>query len=226
MRINITENQYKKLTEAALPGFRLDVLRSSGSYQKRVNYCREMLGKPIGNGTSRTVFQIDDYSCLKLAKNNAGLAQNLREIEMGNEPYLSCFPKVLNGTDERNGLWIVSEFVLPLLKKGAEFEEVLGIPFSEIDKFIFVVMSCGRRGYNERYEKMKNDMYAKYESNDEVIQLFNDLYELYYSYDHSIRDLRDYNNWGLTLRDGQPTFVILDAGLSDEVDRQYYSRFR
>jgi len=225
MRINITKKQYNKLTEAALPGFRLDVLRSSGSYQKRVNYCREMLGKPIGNGTSRTVFQLDDYSCLKLAKNNAGLAQNIREIELGTEPYLSCFPKVLNGTDERNGLWIISEFVLPLLKKGEEFEEVLGAPFSDIQKFIITIIKCGRQGYNKQAEDIKHKMYEQYEQNEDVVQLFNDLYELYYSFNHSIRDLQDYNNWGLTLRDGQPVFVILDAGLSDDVDKQFYRRF-
>ena len=224
MKINITTKQYKTLTEAMMPGFRLDVLRSSGSYQKRVRYCMEMFGNPIGNGSSRTVFQIDDACCLKLAKNNAGLAQNIREIELGTEPYLSCFPKIFNGTDENNGLWIISEFVLPLLKKGKEFEEVLGVPFSEIQSFIVAVIRCGRRGYNKQWENIKNGMYKVYEDNEDVIQLFNELYELYYSYNHSIRDLQDYHNWGITLRDNQPTFVILDSGLSDEVDKQFYCR--
>lgn len=225
MEVLISENQYKNLFEAAMPGFRLDVLRSSGSFMKRVNYCREMLGQPIGNGSSRTVFQIDDETCLKLAKNNIGIHQNLREIELGNEPYLSCFPKVFNGTDESHGLWIISEFVLPLVKNGKEFEEVLNIPFSEIQMFIITVIRCGRRGYNRPAEEAKNKLYAKYEQNDDVIQLFNELYELYYSYNHSIRDLQDYHNWGLTLRDGQPTLVILDAGLSDEIDNQFYRRY-
>ena len=225
MKIKISENQYKILTEAMMPGFRVDYLRSCGSFQKRVRYCMDMLGKHIGNGTSRMVFQIDDETCLKLAKNNVGIQQNLREIELGNEPYFSCFPKVFNGTDENNGLWIVSEFVLPLVKKGKEFEDILGIPFEEVQRFIVTCIRCGRRGYDREAEKMRHDMYAAYEQNSEVTQLFNDLYELYYSYEHSIRDLQDYNNWGLTMRDGYPTLVILDAGLSDEVDRKYYSRY-
>lgn len=225
MKIYITEQQNKLLFEAAMPGFRLDYLRNCGSFSKRLAYCRQMLGNYIGNGSSRTVFQIDDYACLKLAKNVRGIQQNLREIQLGTEPYLSLFPKVLNGTDEENGLWIISEFVLPIRKKGEEFEDIYNVPFSDIQRFISFVTMCGRRGYNKYAENWVHQMYEMYEENGEVCQLFDDLRDLYYSYNHSIRDLQDYHNWGLTLRDGQPTLVILDAGLSDEIDKQFYRRY-
>jgi len=224
MKIRITENQHKRLFEAAMPGFSLDYLRSCSSFSKRLNYCRQMLGKPIGNGSSRTVFQIDDFACLKLAKNIRGVEQNLREITLGNDNYLDCFPKVMNGTDEENGLWIISEFVLPLREHGEEFQELYGIPFTDVQRFISFVDMCGRAGYNKRAEDWVHELYKIYENNDEVEHLFNNLRELYYSYDHSIRDLRDVNNWGLTQRDGEPTIVILDSGLSEEVDNRFYRK--
>lgn len=42
MEVLISENQYKNLFEAAMPDFRLDVLRSSGSFTNIVildSYC-------------------------------------------------------------------------------------------------------------------------------------------------------------------------------------------
>ena len=67
-----------------------------------IYYCREMLGEPIGNGSSRIVFQIDDETVLKLAKNNAGIAQNMEEIKIGLNSGLEFVPKVFNGSDEKN----------------------------------------------------------------------------------------------------------------------------
>lgn len=41
-----------------------------------------MLGNPIGNGSSRMVFQISDERVLKVAKNAKGIAQNEAEGEL------------------------------------------------------------------------------------------------------------------------------------------------
>ena len=68
MKIRITEEQHNKLFEAAMEGFRLDAIVSARSFANRLAYCKQMLGTPIGNGSSRIVFQIDDETCLKLAK--------------------------------------------------------------------------------------------------------------------------------------------------------------
>ena len=116
-----------------MPGFRLDYLTSCKSFSKKVKYCKEMLGAPIGNGSSRMVFQIDDETCLKLAKNEKGVAQNMEEMSIARDGFISYIPKVYNGSDTENGLWIVTQYVLPA--KASDFKKVLGIPFSDVSLF-------------------------------------------------------------------------------------------
>jgi len=220
MKIYITEEQNKKLFEARMDGFRLDIFVSVKSFAERVRYCEQMLGSPIGNGSSRIVFQLDDYSVLKLAKNQKGVAQNLEEIKLGTEPYLSSFPKILNGSDENNGLWIISEAVLPA--KANDFRKVLGMPFKDIQEFIWGVVVGNSRGYNKYADKKVHELYAKYEENDDVMELFNDLYELYCGFDNDIGDLKRICNWGMCNRDGVTRIVILDVGFSGEIRDKYY----
>ncbi len=222
MKIYITEQQNSKLFEARKEGFRLDVIASARSFNERVQYCKQMLGKPIGNGSSRIVFQIDDFSCLKLAKNEKGIYQNLEEISLGNEPYVTCVPKILNGSDENNGLWVVSEYVLPA--KITDFKKVVGVTFKEVQQFIWCVFMTSKPGYNKFANDTMHFLYEEYEDNDDVIQLFNDIHELCMSYNQDVGDLRRIANWGLCIRDGQPTMVALDSGFSFDVRDKYYKR--
>lgn len=62
----------------------LQGVKDQAEYRVKINhflkggydYCVKMLGEPIGNGSSRAVFQIDDTRVLKLATNIKGVAQN------------------------------------------------------------------------------------------------------------------------------------------------------
>ncbi len=222
-KIIIRENQLNKLLEAMRPEFRLDNLRSM-SFKDKVAYCKQMLGGQIGNGSSRMVFQIDDETVLKLAKNRKGIAQNEREIEFGHDNYMGdCFPKVFNGSDEENYLWIVSEFVLPAKEK--DFMEVANMDFKDVDAFIgYVYADDGRYGSFMQKQGRKNisSLYDKYDGNDEATEILNNIHELYYGYDMEIGDFRFIQNWGMVMRDGQPTLVILDSGFSQEINKQYY----
>lgn len=223
MKIHITEQQHNKLFEAMMPGFSIDVMVAQGTFKKRFEYCKKMLG-PYNGGSSRVVFDIDDETVLKLAKNRKGVEQNLEEIRLGTEPYLSSFPKIMNGTDEKNGLWIIAERVLPATEK--DFEKVLNVPFTIINEFVWCVIACGKRGYNKNAEDKRHELYELYENNYELIDLFNDIYELYMGFDNFIVDLRRIENWGMCLRDGSPSMVILDAGLSQEIYDKMYNPFR
>ena len=87
MKLKLTESQFQKLTslvsEMAYPAtFDMSVFKSLNSFQSRIEYCASRL-KRLGAGSSRIVYQIDDEKCLKLAKNQKGVAQNLAEIEFG-----------------------------------------------------------------------------------------------------------------------------------------------
>ena len=134
MQIVLTEGQYKRIFEARMDGFRVDYLRSCNSYDERVKYCKKMLGFPIGKGSSRMVFQLDDETCLKLAINEKGIAQNLEEIKIARDNFISYIPKIYNGSDEEDGLWVITQYVLPAKK--SDFMKVLGINFNDIIDYV------------------------------------------------------------------------------------------
>ena len=179
-----------------------------------------MLGRPIGVGSSRVVFQLDDYSVLKLARNEKGIGQNKEEIILGTNNEFSCFPKILNGTDMNNSLWVISEFVLPAKKY--DFFEVLKIPFQHIQQFAFAVKNA-YKGHEEAKELL-NRFYRQYRSKPKVISFFNDISKLYTKYRSEIWDITRIPNWGLCNRNGEATLVILDIGFSIDVKRNLYGK--
>ena len=220
MRIRITEQQRRRLFEAMKPGFRVDILRNT-TYSDKIRYCKEMLGNPVGNGSSRMVFQMDDETVLKLAKNQKGIAQNMEEIRLGTDNYLDCFPRVMNGTDEDNGLWIICEYVLPA--KAADFKKVLGVSFDVIKRFCYDMAMVDKHYCVDFHDNDMQMLYNEYEDNYEVIEMFDNIRELCYGYEQNVGDLMRIANWGFCMRDGEPTLVILDYGFSHDVQKKYYN---
>lgn len=135
--IQITESQVKMLKEAYTEGFDLKALDNM-SGPEAYQYCVKMLGKPIGEGESRTVFTLNDYMVLKLAysrlnpneTNENGVHQNKREARLfsmvRNVGLGHMLAKVY--AHGENYMYIVSESVLPC--KEEDFEHIFGIPFS------------------------------------------------------------------------------------------------
>lgn len=224
MKILLSENQYRRIFEARKEGFRLDFLTSAKTHNERARYCLEMLGMPIGRGSSRMVYQIDDETCLKLAWNESGVAQNMEEMRIARDGFIYYIPKIYNGSDEENGLWIITQYVLPA--KAIDFKKVLGIPFNDISSFAY---HTDRRfnyklgDYSLRAsDKAIFELYQKYEDNDAVIELFNDIHDLKANYDQFVGDLAATRNWGLTRENGTEHLVMLDTGFSEEVYNQFY----
>lgn len=226
MKLNITENQYKKLFEARLDGFRVDYLTSCGSFDERVKYCKKMLGFPIGNGSSRMVFQLDDETCLKLAKNKKGVAQNLEEMSIESDGFISYIPKVYNGSDTENGLWVITQYVLPA--KAADFKKVLGIDFKEVAKFAENTDSRFNYSAGNYFVRCADNvvrkLYDKYEDNELVMELFNDIESLKSNYDQCVGDLTRIQNWGMVRENGNTFLVMLDSGCSEEIYNKFYRR--
>ena len=224
MKLLITENQYKKLFEARKEGFRLDYLTSARSHKEMMKYCNEMLGKPIGRGSSRIVYQLDDETCLKLAFNKKGVAQNLEEIKIARDGFAQFIPKIYNGSDEENGLWVITQYVLPAKK--TDFNKVLGLDFNDL--YDFVVNTDRRFNYRagniimKQADKMIFHLYQEYENNEEVIELFNDISDLKANYGQFVADLSRIQNWGMVRENGKTFMVMLDTGFSEEVYNQFY----
>lgn len=219
-KIYISEAQEKILfREAMQGGFSFKNLEMIGSFRGRVNYATEHFGSHIGKGSSRMVFQIDDEWILKLAINEKGIAQN--EVEAQYDYYkdeMSCFPHINREMSDMQGYkFIVSEYVLPA--KSADFKHCFNMTFNEFASFI---RKCGE--HQSRYGLYgamdEENFYELIEEDDDL----REIYDYISNYDAPIGDLTRIANWGITMRDGYPTMVILDSGLTHDVLRNYYSR--
>lgn len=211
------------IAEAVGFGFSLGYLKQLSSFNQKVAYCRQYLGKPLGIGSSRIVFQLDDNWVLKLAKNAKGVAQN--EAEGRPDYYREAFymmPRLYHElSDEDSWTFIVAEYILPAKEK--DFPECMGISFDEFKR----LMRKNAENYDNEiraFDKFSPPMSDKRFS--EILEDNETLGEwIEYAVDYNlvVGDLR-LRNLGIALRDGDPTIVLLDNGLTDEIYNQYYRR--
>lgn len=206
----------KALNEAMDDTFSYEELSSKKSFAAKVRYCKEHCGGPIGNGSSRMVFQIDDEKCLKLAKNPKGIAQNGAEFDWYAQNY-GVLPKIYESAEDNS--WIVSEYVLTA--KAQDFKVCLGIDFQTFCTFVKTVFSfyC-RRGDQPWGELLYDDEFENLVENNEWLD---SLYHYMSDYQTPYGDIIRLSNLGMVQRDGQPEIVILDNGLTDEIWSEYYS---
>lgn len=212
----IKENLNKiTVNEAMMDGFSFETLTSLSSYKKRIDYCKQMLGQPIGNGSSRIVFQISDERVLKVAKNQKGIAQNEAEGEWGKQNY-DIFPTLYNVDD--NYIFLETEYVLPCKKE--DFQQVLGISFEEFKDFI----KCAYNSYARRplYTNMSQERYVELLENNENLYSINTYLADYQL--ENVADLLRLANLGLVRRNGEERIVILDDGLTEEIFNTYYRK--
>lgn len=209
----LTESQYRRLFEATDGQFDASKLSEIHSFAERVRYCREHLGEPVGNGSARMVFQIDDSKCVKLAKNQKGIAQNEVEDDRFKQRF-DIFPKIYDSDD--NGLWIECEYVLPA--RTSDFKNCLGFTFEKFKDWCWSTFSRYNRYYRDR---MSDEEYGEMLENSPFLQDMEDYLTNYQVADNDIISIR---NWGLALRDGEALPVLLDHGLNDDVFNRYYRR--
>jgi len=199
-----------KLNEAMSDEFSFETLKSLPSFNQRLNYCKEHLGPNIGQGSSRIVFQLTDEICLKLARNERGIAQNELEFRNSEDYYINnLFPKVFDESDSENYLFLVSEYVLPAKK--SDFKIVENVSF---DDFVTILMDLN---WNKKLTQEENDIYDESE-------LVRGIYDYSMNYNVPIIELTRIANYGLVYRNNQATLVLLDSGFDDDIFKQHYSR--
>lgn len=215
--VYISERQLRPiLSEAADEMFSLTALHSINTFSGRYKFCLEHLGKPIGRGSSRVVFQIDDERVLKLAGNSKGIAQNQVESEWYKQSY-DFIPKIYQvGND---ATWIDCEFVLPAVKK--DFRVCLGMKFEEFCDYLHIVSSqYERRGWG-RYSQEDYD--KVYELAEEK-PIFGEIVQYMTDAQIPVGDMTRIANWGLAQRNGEPTVVLLDHGLTEAIWEEFYKK--
>jgi hypothetical protein len=217
--IFITEGQMKFLQEMAYPtNFNIEEFSSIRSFKERVKYCDSRL-KYLGQGSSRRVYMIDNEKCLKLAKNNKGIAQN----ESENDGYLQKLhlcPLIYNY--DRNGLWIESQ--LAKKAKVSDFKRLTGYGWDVMCAWIeYTAKLYSRRSmYKGEFE----DIFTSEEFENWVYEedtVFGRINQ--YMTDYALEaygDLLCLSSWGIVSENGQERLVLVDTGLNDSVAKDYY----
>lgn len=209
----ITEQQAKTLKEAMDDVFSLETLSSLTSFNARLKYCTQHLGRHIGKGSSRITFQMDDEKVLKLAWNKKGVAQNEEEERAFGD---DIFPKIYE--NDRYSNWLVSEFVLPA--KAKDYSHCFGLTF---DEFVSFLHASGSYRFGRRYwDEMEEEEWLHLLETNEDLAAFDDYIGNYGPV--VIGDMCRMCNYGLTTRNGQPHIVLLDSGFTEDVWNNYYRR--
>ena len=215
----VNESQIKDiLNEAMNDTFSFDELDNINVISKRVAYCKQHLGNPVGNGSSRMVFQIDDEKVLKLAKNQKGIAQNSVEADWVAQNY-GVLPTLFKVADDYS--YIITEYVLP--SKAQDFKQCLGMSFNDFCEFVkkCYISYAGRRESFGVSSTIDDDKFSEMLENNEWLDQF---YTYLSDYQPPVGDLLRIANYGLCQRDGQPEIVLLDSGLTQQVWDEYYRR--
>ena len=226
-KIIINESQLEAIKEMAYPtSFNMEEFKSIRSFADRLKYCENRL-KKLGAGTSRRVYQIDNEKCLKLAKNRKGIAQNIEEINLGNDMYAgSCFAKVYDY--DQNGLFV--EMELARKAKESDFERLVGIPFDSYCDLIirtaltYLPDNCQSKGW---INSAMEDTYNYVMDNIDDFEFINEVVEYMYNFQvKAYGDLQRLSSYGVVKRNGREEMVIIDFGLTEDVFNNYYRKSR
>lgn len=214
------------IQEMAYPSnFDLRYFSTIPTFKARIQYCKDRL-KLLGNGSSRIAFQVDDEKVLKIAKNQKGIAQNIKEEDWGRNNY-GCFA-IIYEADHDNHTWIEMELARKATTR--DFIEHFGVNIYELQDILHYMFNQYSNRSNYWFsdeEKIKLDHFFNEhiynEQNEELYNLYH--YMLDYQPDKaSINDWSVKQNWGVVNRNGNEFLVIIDDGFNEEVSSSYYRR--
>lgn len=194
----------------------------------------------VGQGSSRIVFAMADGTALKLAKTEAGIAQNKQEAKVCMDPKMKyqIFPDFY-GADKKNWLALNCELCAPAERQ--DFFDVFRAQprvISELIEFVFKAAWKGKWALDEMLQKTKQFFTTDQPSDVKRLLLgrvvdaktpafaaLHTLFEFYYKNgldELLVGDLEYLENWGITIRDNQKVLVVIDAGFSDSVWQKHY----
>jgi len=205
----------EELTEEYPEGFNWDEFKKLPNHSKRIKYAKEYLGRPIGKGSSRIVFRVDETKVLKLALNQKGIAQNAAETSWYGDSYYDDLLAQVIDFDKENDLWV--EMELAFKPKKADFKRLFGVDITLLFPYLdnFYNENRGKRKYFHVDQETKEML----DENDNVTHLV----DFMMSSDSLPADLTKLNSWGIVKRPYGDTIVLIDFGFTSEVYKSYYS---
>ena len=216
--------------------------------EKTIEWLKEVLNDPIGEGSSRITFDVADGIVLKLATKrhgDAGVAQNRAEYQVITDANSWILPKIYKIS--ANGDYLVSEAVVQCVSDINDLGRILGIDACDYLNHGGV--------HHPKYREMANNKdsdFSEYDVDgnktigelDEIIEYLatgetdfvspitvhiaetqpwcKELKRLKDEFDIDVYDLNRLENWGIAMRNGKPTAVVLDCGLTNDVWKKYY----
>jgi hypothetical protein len=205
---------YEEFREKFLPEF-----SKIRTFAGKIRYADQYLTK-IGAGTGRAVYDIDGSKVLKVAKNPKGVAQNEVEAPLGDDYYIKdVVTEVFDSADDDS--WIIAEKAKKVNE--SRIKQLTGIPsLVRLYTFLkYVYEQSVKPNRNNPTRLNQNEIDFFYEN-----EFASGLADLIGSYEHSYGDMGRPSSYGEVLRNGQPTIVLTDYGLNDEVYSQHYDRSR
>lgn len=204
-----------ELSEDYPTDFDIFAFKNIRSYVEKLRYAEQHLGRPIGRGSSRVVYRVDDNKVLKLAKNKKGIPQNEAEIEWYGETYYDDILAQVFDYDRENSLWV--EMELARRVKPSDFRRLWGINFGDLFTYLKnkYFENKGRRSVFGIDERIKEEL----DNNEHVGELVSFMYDS----DAPDGDLSRLSSWGLVHRNGGDSIVLIDFGLTNNVYQSYYT---
>ena len=213
------------LTEMAYPtNFSLEEFSQIRSFKGRVDYCEQRLQR-LGSGSSRIAYKVDDEKCLKIAKNQKGIAQNIHEARSILDQY--GIGATVYEYDE-NGLWVEMQLARKCTKP--EFKRIMGISFDDMTSFAWA--SFARRNPHNKIILpvfIKNRSIEKWvydnEGSDSRADWLLNFESFVGDFNPSmgvLRDVTSIRNWGIVKENGKEKAVIIDDGLDEAIAKEFY----
>jgi hypothetical protein len=212
----------RTLRESYPETFNFDEFNSIRSYSKKLKYANERLRK-ICSGSARVVYQIDAEKVIKIAKNKKGLAQNNIESDYSLQRSSSIVARIFDVadgyTEDIGPFWLEMELAKKLTPN--RFKQLTGFTHTDVQNYLGYFKSIMQPS-NRRTSFGSNipDELKNRAENSEFIQ---ELTEMIVNYDMEYPgDFGRVNSYGEVLRDGTPTIVLIDFGLTSTVWNDFY----
>lgn len=189
------------------------------SFNARIQYCQGRL-KRISSGSSRIVYQIDQEKVLKLAKNTKGLAQNEAEVSASNDYMIQQYGLTANVFEHhREHHWVEMELAQKLSPKS--FQTISGFSWKDFQTAIHNAWVGSNGSRHDSALPLAPETYeAMWEDHDFVFQVF----DYIGNFDLPVGDLQRTSSWGIVQREGDPTIVMIDYGLTVDVQSNHYAQ--
>jgi len=212
---------FQQLYEMAYPAsFSFDEFDKIQNYSQKIKYATDHLVR-MGSGSSRVIFKIDEEKVLKVAKNVKGLAQNSTEQDYSIQDwYGDIVAKVFKIGEEVKD---VGPFYLEmeLAKKLSpnRFKQLLGFSVQDLESWLRRQAFLHKKS---KYDVVIDPILKETLDNNEFVgQLWDMIQNFAMSFPG---DFGRVNSYGEVLRDGKPTVVLVDFGLSESIHLDYYAK--